>query len=48
MTKVIEKLLEYEANGVPNIWHIDPRLEQISIFRNGSLILVHDGPIPGH
>ena len=37
MTKMMEKLQDYAANGVPNIWLIDPRLEQIYIFRAGTL-----------
>ncbi|MDX1981213.1 MAG: Uma2 family endonuclease [Bryobacteraceae bacterium] len=42
MTGVLEKLAEYEAKGVPNIWVIDPRLEQIFVFRSGSLALIQD------
>lgn len=37
MTKVLEKLQEYEAFGVPNIWLFDPRRKKAYTFRNGSL-----------
>lgn len=37
MTKVMEKLDEYEAKGVPNIWLIDPRLRKMSIYSGGDL-----------
>lgn len=38
MTKVLEKLAEYESNGIPNIWLIDPRLEQMSVYAGGALV----------
>ncbi len=38
MSKLMEKLAEYEAKGVPHIWVIDPRLETMSVYRTGSLI----------
>lgn len=37
MTKVMEKLEEYQAKGVPNIWLIDPRLRKMSIYSGGDL-----------
>ena len=37
MTKVIEKLEEYEGKGVPNIWLIDPRLRKMSVYSGGNL-----------
>jgi Uma2 family endonuclease len=40
MSKMLEKLEEYAAKGVPNIWLIDPRLERISVYVDGSLELV--------
>ncbi len=40
MSKMLEKLEEYAAKGVPNIWLIDPRLKRISIYAGGSLELV--------
>src|SRR5271165_2986345 len=43
MTNVMEKLLEYEAKGVKNIWLIDPRLQQMSVFRDGALRVI-SGP----
>jgi Uma2 family endonuclease len=32
MTRVIEKLKEYVANGTPHIWLIDPRLRQMFTY----------------
>jgi len=40
MSNTLEKLREYEAAGIPNIWMFDPRLEQIFEFRDGSLLEV--------
>jgi Uma2 family endonuclease len=37
MTRVIEKLKEYAANGTPHIWVIDPRLRQMFTFRGKGL-----------
>lgn len=37
MTKMMEKLEEYDQKGVPNIWMIDPRLQKISVYSNGVL-----------
>ena len=37
MTNVIEKLEEYAAKGVPHIWVIDPRLQQMFAFRSNCL-----------
>ena len=37
MSVVIEKLKEYAAKGVPNIWLIDPRLQTISVYRPPTL-----------
>ena len=37
MSAVIEKLQEYDARGIPNIWVIDPRLRQMSVFHAGTL-----------
>jgi Uma2 family endonuclease len=33
----MEKLEEYDRNGVPNIWVIDPRLRKMSIYTTGDL-----------
>lgn len=38
MSKLMEKLAEYAAKGVPNLWVIDPRLETMSVYRSGDLI----------
>jgi Uma2 family endonuclease len=40
MSEVLEKLEEYAAKGVPNIWLIDPRLQRISVYAGGNLELV--------
>jgi Uma2 family endonuclease len=40
MSEVLEKLEEYAAKGVPNIWLIDPRLQRISVYAAGNLELV--------
>jgi Uma2 family endonuclease len=37
MTRIMEKLEEYEQKGVPNIWLIDPRLQTMSIYSQGNL-----------
>jgi Uma2 family endonuclease len=52
VTRLIEKLKEYEAVGTPNIWVFDPRLRQMFIFRSNALcevteeiIVTSDGAI---
>ena len=40
MSEVLEKLEEYAAKGVPNIWLIDPQLQRISVYAAGNLELV--------
>ena len=37
MSRMMEKLEEYEQKGVPNIWVIDPRLRTISVYAQGAL-----------
>jgi len=37
MTQVMEKLAEYEAAGVAHVWLVDPRLEAMSVYGEGSL-----------
>jgi Uma2 family endonuclease len=37
MTRVMEKLEEYDRKGVLNIWLIDPRLRKISVYSSGAL-----------
>ena len=37
MTKMMEKLDEYDWKGVPNIWLIDPRLGKMSVYSAGDL-----------
>lgn len=52
MSVVIEKLKEYAAKGVQNIWLIDPRLRLLSTYRpptlveiEGDLISTSDGTV---
>jgi Uma2 family endonuclease len=33
-------LAEYTSKGVPNIWVIDPRLRDISVYNDGALVKV--------
>ncbi len=40
MTKVLEKLAEYESKGVPHIWLVDPRLKIMSVYHSGDLTRV--------
>jgi Uma2 family endonuclease len=42
MSKMMEKLAEYERKGVPNIWVIDPRLATMSVYATGTLQEVKD------
>src|SRR5580692_1868959 len=35
VTRLIEKLKEYAAMGVPNIWVFDPRLKEMFVFQEG-------------
>lgn len=37
MTKVLEKLAEYESKGVPHVWIVDPRLRLMSVYQSGDL-----------
>ena len=37
MTRIMEKLEEYEQKGVPNIWLIDPRLRTMSVYSHRTL-----------
>ena len=37
MSKMLEKLEEYDRKGVPNIWLIDPRLRKIAVYSSGDL-----------
>jgi hypothetical protein len=43
--KMLEKLEEYAAKGVPNIWLIDPRLRRLSVYVEGNIELVKDDTI---
>jgi len=45
MSKMMEKLAEYERKGVPNIWLIDPRLRTMAIYADGVLTEIRDGRI---
>jgi Uma2 family endonuclease len=37
MTKTMERLEEFDRNGVPNIWVIDPRLRTVAVYSKGVL-----------
>ncbi len=37
MSKMMEKLEEYDRKGVPNIWLIDPRLRKMAVYSSGAL-----------
>jgi Uma2 family endonuclease len=37
MSKMMEKLEEYDRKGVPNIWLIDPRLRKMAVYSSGVL-----------
>src|SRR5213080_4475687 len=37
MSRVMEKLQEYERKGVPHIWLFDPRLRTMSVYTTGVL-----------
>jgi len=37
MTKIMERLEEFDRKGVPNIWVIDPRLRTIAVYSSGTL-----------
>src|SRR5258708_28463556 len=45
MSEMLEKLEEYAAKGVPNIWPIDPRLQRISVYAGGNLEMWKDDTI---
>ena len=40
VTRLIEKLKEYAAMGIPNIWVFDPRLKEMFVFQEGNLLEV--------
>ena len=45
MSKMMEKLEEYDRKGVPNIWLIDPRLRTMAVYSSGVLNEVRGGRI---
>jgi Uma2 family endonuclease len=45
VTRLLEKLNEYAAMGVPNIWVFEPRLKQMFLFHGNSLHLVEGDTI---
>jgi Uma2 family endonuclease len=45
MSKMMEKLEEYERKGVAHIWLIDPRLGKMSIYSSGSLTEIREDVI---
>lgn len=50
MSRVMEKLEEYDQKGVRHIWLIDPRLQKLSVYSAGALtdvrvdVLATEGP----
>lgn len=40
VSRLVEKLKEYAANGTPHIWVFDPRLKQMSFFHQNALVEV--------
>ena len=45
MSKMMEKLEEYDRKGVPNIWLIDPRLRKTAVYSGGVLNEIRGGRI---
>ena len=45
MSKMMEKLEEYDRKGVPNIWVLDPRLRKMSVYSLGALTEIRGGRI---
>jgi len=45
MSKMMEKLEEYDRKGVPNIWLIDPRLRKTAVYSSGVLNEMRGGLI---
>ena len=45
MSKMIEKLEEYDRKGIRNIWLIDPRLRKVAVYSSGVLNEVRGDPI---
>ena len=45
MSKMMEKLEEYDRKGVPNIWLIDPRLRKTAVYSSGVLNEIRGGLI---
>jgi len=40
MERVMDKFVDYESKGVPNIWYIVPRRQKMYVFQSGDLIEV--------
>jgi Uma2 family endonuclease len=41
MSKMMEKLEEYDRKGVANIWVLDPRLQKMSVYADAKLVEIH-------
>ena len=41
MSRLLEKLHEYAAKGIANIWVIDPRLQRLFVYEDSALREVH-------
>ena len=37
MSRMMEKLEEYDQKGIPHTWLIDPRLQKVSLYSSGTL-----------
>ena len=42
MSRMMEKLEEYDQKGVSHIWVIDPRPQKVSVYASGTLNEVRD------
>lgn len=46
MSRVIEKLQEYVAWGVPHVWFVDPYKRELAVFDRGGLHFVKEFVVP--
>ena len=42
MSRMLEKLEEYDQKGICHIWVIDPRLQKVSVYTGGTLNEIRD------
>jgi Uma2 family endonuclease len=45
MSRMMEKLEEYDQKGISHIWLIDPRLQKVSVYAGGTLNEIRDAII---